>query len=153
MTTPTALAQTKPPAKVGDAATPDIPRLAPNAEQFTLDNGLEVVVITDRRAPVATHMLWYRVGSADETAGQSGIAHFFEHLMFKGTKDHPNGEFSNIVSSIGGEENAFTTTDYTGYYQRVAKENLGQMMALEADRMTNLVRLERHSSRVNRHAF
>jgi zinc protease len=139
MTTPTALAQTRPPAKAADAATQDIPRLAPNAEQFTLDNGLEVVVITDRRAPVATHMLWYRVGSADETAGQSGIAHFFEHLMFKGTKDHPNGEFSNIVSSIGGEENAFTTPDYTGYFQRVAKENLGRMMALEADRMTNLV--------------
>jgi zinc protease len=84
-------------------------------------------------------MLWYRVGSADETGGQSGIAHFFEHLMFKGTKDHPNGEFSNIVSSIGGEENAFTTPDYTGYFQRVAKENLGQMMEMEADRMTNLV--------------
>jgi zinc protease len=139
MTTATAFAQTKLPTKVGDTVTQDIPRLAPNAEQFTLDNGLEVIVITDRRAPVATHMLWYRVGSADETAGQSGIAHFFEHLMFKGTRDHPDGEFSNIVSSIGGEENAFTTPDYTGYYQRVAKENLGQMMALEADRMTNLV--------------
>ena len=139
MTPATALAQTKPPAKAGGAATQDIPRLAPNAERFALDNGLEVIVITDRRAPVATHMLWYRVGSADETAGQSGIAHFFEHLMFKGTKDHPNGEFSNIVSSIGGEENAFTTTDYTGYFQRVDSENLGQMMELEADRMINLV--------------
>ncbi|TDI54808.1 MAG: insulinase family protein [Alphaproteobacteria bacterium] len=135
----TALAQTKPPAKSSDDATQDIPRLAPNAEQFTLENGLEVVVITDRRAPVVTHMLWYRVGSADETAGQSGIAHFFEHLMFKGTTNYPNGEFSNIVSSIGGEENAFTTPDYTGYYQRVAKENLGRMMELEADRMSNLV--------------
>ncbi len=139
MTTATALAQTKPPAKAGEAVAQDIPRLAPNAEQFTLENGLEVIVITDRRAPVATHMLWYRVGSADETVGQSGIAHFLEHLMFKGTKDHPNGEFSNIVSSIGGEENAFTTPDYTGYFQRVAKEHLGQMMELEADRMTNLV--------------
>ncbi len=139
MTTATALAQTKPPAKADDAATQDVPRLAPNAQQFTLDNGLEVVVITDRRAPVVTHMLWYRVGSADETAGQSGNAHFLEHLMFKGTTAYPNGEFSKIVSSIGGEENAFTSPDYTGYFQRVAKENLGQMMALEVDRMSNLV--------------
>ncbi|HEX2256519.1 MAG TPA: pitrilysin family protein [Afifellaceae bacterium] len=117
----------------------EVPLIAPNAVQFTLENGLDVVVIPDRRAPVVTHMLWYRVGAADEQPGQSGIAHFLEHLMFKGTEAHPDGEFSDIVSSIGGQENAFTSNDYTGYFQRVAKEHLGQMMELEADRMTNLV--------------
>ena len=124
-------------APTGQAA--EIPRMAANAEKFTLANGLEVVVVPDRRAPVVTHMIWYRAGSADEMAGQSGIAHFLEHLMFKGTEDHPAGAFSQRVSAIGGEENAFTSYDYTGYFQRVAKENLAEMMALEADRMTNLV--------------
>jgi zinc protease len=117
----------------------EVPLIAPNAVQFTLDNGLEAVVIPDRRAPVATHMMWYRVGAADEQPGQSGIAHFLEHLMFKGTEAHPDGEFSQIVASIGGQENAFTSNDYTGYFQRVAKEHLGEMMRLEADRMVNLV--------------
>jgi zinc protease len=84
-------------------------------------------------------MVWYRVGSADEAAGQSGIAHFLEHLMFKGTEKHPTGAFSQRVSAIGGEENAFTTYDYTAYFQRVAKENLREMMEFEADRMTGLV--------------
>ena len=98
-----------------------------------------VVVIPDHRAPVVTHMVWYRVGSADESAGQSGIAHFLEHLMFKGTEKHPAGAFSQRVAAIGGEENAFTSSDYTAYFQRVAKENLGEMMEFEADRMTNLV--------------
>lgn len=120
----------------GEAA---IPRLAPKATQFTLDNGMEVVAIPDHRAPVATHMVWYKVGSADEIAGQSGIAHFLEHLMFKGTERFPNGEFSKIVAEIGGQENAFTSNDYTGYYQRVAKEHLPRVMEMEADRMTNLV--------------
>lgn len=106
---------------------------------FTLANGLEVVVIPDRRTPVVTHMMWYKVGSADETAGESGLAHFLEHLMFKGTKDHPGGEFSQTVARVGGEENAFTSYDYTGYYQRVSRDRLPQLMALEADRMTNLV--------------
>ena len=113
--------------------------IAPNLESFTLDNGLQVVVIPDRRAPVVTHMIWYKVGSADEPEGQSGVAHFLEHLMFKGTTNHPNGEFSKIVAERGGQENAFTSTDYTAYFQRVAKEHLPLMMELEADRMENLV--------------
>ncbi len=113
--------------------------IAPNLESFTLENGLQVVVIPDRRAPVVTHMIWYKVGSADEPEGQSGVAHFLEHLMFKGTPEHPNGTFSKIVAERGGQENAFTSTDYTAYFQRVAKEHLPLMMALEADRMENLV--------------
>ncbi len=114
-------------------------KIGGDVSNFTLDNGMEVVVIPDHRAPVATHMVWYKVGSADEAPGESGIAHFLEHLMFKGTKAHPDGEFSKIVSDIGGTENAFTSTDYTAYFQRVAKEHLPQMMELEADRMANLV--------------
>ena len=106
---------------------------------FTLDNGLEVVVIPDHRVPVVTHMVWYRNGSADDPLGQSGIAHFLEHLMFKGTEKHPAGEFSKVVSGLGGQENAFTSFDYTAYFQRVAREHLGTMMEFEADRMTNLL--------------
>ena len=106
---------------------------------FRLDNGLTVVVIPDRRAPVVTHMVWYRNGSADDPQGKSGIAHFLEHLMFKGTKAHPQGEFSLRIAEIGGQENAFTSNDYTAYFQRVAKEHLGAMMEFEADRMTGLV--------------
>ena len=89
---------------------------------FTLGNGLQVVVIPDHRTPVVTQMIWYKVGSADETPGKSGLAHFLEHLMFKGTIKHPVGEFSQTVLRIGGNENAFTSTDYTGYYQRVPRE-------------------------------
>ncbi|QIB33893.1 M16 family metallopeptidase [Ancylobacter pratisalsi] len=107
--------------------------------EFTLDNGLQVVVVPDHRAPVVTHMVWYRVGSADEQPGKSGIAHFLEHLMFKGTESHPAGEFSQVVGKLGGQENAFTSQDYTAYFQRVAKENLGTVMDFEADRMTGLV--------------
>jgi zinc protease len=106
---------------------------------FTLPNGLKVVVIPDHRTPVVTHMIWYKVGSADETPGKSGLAHFLEHLMFKGTNKHPAGEFSQTVLRIGGNENAFTSTDYTGYFQRVPREELGKMMEFEADRMTGLV--------------
>lgn len=113
--------------------------IAPNLESFTLENGLEVVVIPDRRAPVATHMIWYKVGSADEPEGQSGVAHFLEHLMFKGTSNHPDAAFSKMIAERGGQENAFTSTDYTGYFQRVAKEHLPLMMEMEADRMQNLV--------------
>jgi len=116
-----------------------IPRMAPNAVQFQLKNGMQVVVIPDHRAPVVTHMVWYEVGAADETDGQSGIAHFLEHLMFKGTSKHPGSEFRDRIAAIGGDENAFTSADYTSYFQRVAKENLGEMMRFEADRMTNLV--------------
>ena len=106
---------------------------------FTLGNGLQVVVIPDRRTPVVTQMIWYKVGSADETPGKSGLAHFLEHLMFKGTSKHPAGEFSQTVLKIGGNENAFTSTDYTGYFQRVPREQLGKMMEFEADRMTGLI--------------
>ncbi|MBN9669075.1 insulinase family protein [Labrenzia aggregata] len=113
--------------------------IAPNLETFHLDNGLQVVVIPDHRAPVVTHMIWYKVGAADEPEGQSGVAHFLEHLMFKGTRSHPDGAFSKMIAERGGQENAFTSTDYTAYYQRVAKEHLPLMMALEADRMENLV--------------
>jgi zinc protease len=84
-------------------------------------------------------MVWYKVGSADETPGKSGLAHFLEHLMFKGTARHPAGEFSKTVQRIGGSENAFTSTDYTGYFQRVPRDQLGTMMEFEADRMTGLV--------------
>jgi zinc protease len=110
----------------------------PEVSSFALDNGLDVVVIPDRRTPVVTHMVWYRNGSADDPLGQSGIAHFLEHLMFKGTERHPAGEFSKVVSGLGGQENAFTSYDYTAYFQRVAREHLEAMMAFEADRMTGL---------------
>jgi zinc protease len=106
---------------------------------FTLDNGLQVLVIPDHRTPVVTQMIWYKVGSADETPGKSGLAHFLEHLMFKGTAKHPAGEFSQTVLRIGGNENAFTSLDYTGYFQRVPREQLAKMMEFEADRMTGLI--------------
>jgi zinc protease len=106
---------------------------------FTLGNGMQVVVIPDRRTPVVTEMIWYKVGSADETPGKSGLAHFLEHLMFKGTSKHPAGEFSQTVLRVGGNENASTSVDYTNYYQRVPKEQLPTMMEFEADRMTGLI--------------
>lgn len=105
---------------------------------FTLGNGMQVVVIPDHRAPVVTHMVWYKVGAADEVLGKSGLAHFLEHLMFKGTPKHPVGEFSRIVRQNGGDENAFTTQDYTAYFQRIMKDRLPLVMELEADRMQNL---------------
>ena len=111
----------------------------PDVSHFKLKNGLEVVVIPDHRAPVVTHMIWYRVGSADEVAGKSGIAHFLEHLMFKGTKKNPSGQFSERLAEIGGQENAFTSQDYTAYFQRIAREHLATVMEFEADRMTGLV--------------
>src|SRR6202166_3100919 len=112
---------------------------APTGTDFRLGNGLEVVVIPVHRAPVVTLMIWYRVGSADETPGKSGLAHFLEHLMFKGTEKNTEGRFSQTVATLGGQENAFTTADYTGYFQRIAREHLETMMAFEADRMTGLV--------------
>ncbi len=112
---------------------------SPPPATFTLPNGLQVVVIPDHRTPVVTQMVWYKVGSADETPGKSGLAHFLEHLMFKGTARHPAGEFSQTVLRIGGNENAFTSIDYTGYYQRVPRDQLGKMMEFEADRMTGLI--------------
>jgi zinc protease len=130
-------------AQTAPAAAQDAPAAAQDSRNavssFVLDNGLQVVVIPDRRAPVVTHMLWYKVGSADEAPGKSGIAHFFEHLMFKGTETHPAGAFSRAVAEIGGQENAFTSYDYTAYFQQVTPEALATMMAFEADRMHNLV--------------
>jgi zinc protease len=111
----------------------------PDIGYFILANGLEVVVVPDHRAAVVTHMVWYKVGAADETPGKSGLAHFLEHLMFKGTEKNPAGRFSQVVASVGGQENAFTTQDYTGYFQRVSRDNLKTLMEFEADRMTGLV--------------
>lgn len=117
----------------------EAPRKDWAVSSFTLDNGMQVVVIPDHRAPIVTHMVWYKVGSADEPPGKSGIAHFFEHLMFKGTTNHKAGEFGQKVAEIGGSENAFTSYDYTAYHQTVAPEALETMMSFEADRMRNLV--------------
>jgi zinc protease len=108
------------------------------AKEFKLANGLDVIVIPDHRAPVVTQMVWYKVGAADEPPGSSGIAHFLEHLMFKGTDTIPTGQFSKIVARNGGEDNAFTNHDVTAYFQRVAKDRLPTVMAMEADRMANL---------------
>lgn len=114
-----------------------------NAKSTLLDNGLQVIVVENNRAPVVTHMMWYKVGAADEPPGKSGIAHFYEHLMFKG-HSHPElgtfepGEFSRIVRSLGGEDNAFTSQDYTAYFQSIASEHLKKMMRMEAGRMRGL---------------
>ncbi|MFN7054140.1 M16 family metallopeptidase [Hyphomonas sp.] len=112
----------------------------PNAPStFTLDNGMQVVVVPDRRAPVVTHMVWYRVGAVDEAPGKSGIAHLFEHVMFKETENIGPEEFTSIVQRLGGQLNAFTSWDYTAYFERVHRDHLGRMMELEADRMVNLI--------------
>ena len=111
---------------------------AKKAVEFTLENGLHVVAIPDHRAPVVTQMVWYKAGAADEPPGVSGIAHFLEHLMFKGTENIPAGQFSKIVARKGGDDNAFTNQDVTAYFQRVAKDRLASVMEMEADRMANL---------------
>ncbi|MEQ5776570.1 insulinase family protein [Thalassospira sp. NFXS8] len=109
-----------------------------NPKTTTLSNGMQVVLVENHRAPVVTHMVWYKVGAADEVPGTSGIAHFLEHLMFKGTKTIAPGEFSKIVARNGGQDNAFTTWDYTAYFQNIARDRLGMVMEMEADRMQNL---------------
>lgn len=109
-----------------------------NAETFTLKNGMQVVVIPNDRAPVVTSMVWVRAGSADEPWGRSGSAHFFEHLMFKGTPKVGPGEFSKAVRALGGNDNAFTSYDYTAYFESVSVENLEKIMEMNADRMRNL---------------
>jgi len=111
---------------------------ASRASEFKLANGMEVIVIEDHRAPVVTHMVWYRVGAADELPGDSGIAHFLEHLMFKSTEKIASGEFSKIIARLGGQDNAFTGHDATAYFQRIAKDRLATVMEMEADRMVNL---------------
>ena len=112
--------------------------LADEVSSFTLDNGMQIVVIEDHRAPVVVQMVWYRIGAADEVSGHSGIAHFLEHLMFQGTDTLAPGEFSATVEAQGGNDNAFTSWDYTAYFQRVAADRLDLMMKMEADRMRNL---------------
>ena len=107
-------------------------------QTFTLDNGMQVAVIENHRAPVVTHMVWYKTGAIDDPAGKSGIAHVLEHMMFKGTPSIPDGEFSKIIARNGGTENAFTALDYTAYYQNIARDRLELVMFLESDRMKNL---------------
>jgi len=105
---------------------------------FELDNGMQVIVVEDHRAPVVQHMVWYKAGSADEPKGESGVAHFLEHLLFKATETMEAGELSATVAANGGRDNAFTSTDYTAYFQRVAADRLELMMRMEADRMVNI---------------
>jgi zinc protease len=112
---------------------------AQQAQEFMLKNGMKVIVQEDHRAPTVAHMVWYRIGSMDELNGTTGVAHVLEHMMFKGTKKLKPGEFSARVAALGGRENAFTSKDYTGYFQQIEKSKLGEVMALEADRMANLV--------------
>jgi len=115
-----------------------------NPTTYMLDNGLTVVVVENHRAPIATHMVWYRVGAADEVPGKSGLAHLLEHLMFKGTPTVPAGQFSRTIARSGGRDNAFTSSDFTAYYQNVAVDQLEQAMTLEADRMRSLAPDERN---------
>ncbi len=110
---------------------------ATGAQQFTLRNGMQLIVQPDRRAPTAVHMVWLRVGSMDEVDGTSGVAHVLEHMMFKGTKTLPPGEFSRRVAALGGQENAFTSRDYTGYYQQIPASRLEDVMRLESDRFAH----------------
>ncbi|MCG5509855.1 insulinase family protein [Ectothiorhodospira sp. A-7Y] len=109
-----------------------------NVHEFMLDNGMKVLVLPDQRAPVVSSMVWYRVGSGHEHGGITGISHALEHMMFKGTEARPAGEFSRTIAALGGRENAFTSRDYTAYFQQLATEHLGTALALEADRMRNL---------------
>ena len=116
-----------------------VPLLArANPFEHTLSNGLRIIVKEDRRAPTAAHMVWYRAGGMDEVSGTTGVAHVLEHMMFKGTPNVGAGEFSRRVAAAGGRDNAFTSKDYTAYFQQVPKAQLAQMMQLEADRMRHL---------------
>jgi zinc protease len=129
------------PAPPGDVAgSPAAPAAVASAQAFerTLPNGMKVLVKADRRAPTAVHMVWYRAGSMDEVNGRTGVAHVLEHMMFKGTKTLAPGEFSRRVAAMGGRENAFTSRDYTGYFQQIHTSRLAEVMRLEADRMANL---------------
>jgi zinc protease len=121
-----------------EIAPEEIPGSLFNPECFTLANGLEVIVVPNRRAPVVAHWLWYRIGTADSPIGKSGLPHFLEHLMFKGTERIPPGEFSKIVARHGGNDNALTSHDFTAYFQMIAKDRLPLMLEMEADRMVNL---------------
>lgn len=116
----------------------DTPQTLFNIQTDRLDNGLEIALIPNNRAPIVHHMLWYKVGAADEEWGKSGLAHFFEHLMFRGTQHLADGEYSKKVAALGGQDNAFTGQDYTAYHVSIATEFLPQIMAMEADRMNGL---------------
>ncbi len=118
-----------------------------NPHEFLLDNGLKLVVKEDHRAPVVVSQIWYKVGSIDEVNGLTGVAHVLEHMMFKGTKKFPGGEFSKKIAAAGGRENAFTSYDYTGYYQQLHKNSLPMAMELESDRMRNIVLTEEEFSK------
>ncbi len=108
------------------------------AFQFALQNGMQVVVIPDHRAPVVTQMIWFKVGAVDDPPGVSGLAHFFEHMMFRGTRQVPGDAYAQTIARNGGEDNAFTTHDYTAFYEQIAVDRLKLAMDLEADRMANL---------------
>lgn len=110
-----------------------------NAVSKTLSNGMQIVVVENHRAPVVTHMLWLKVGAADESEGQSGLAHYLEHLVFKATQKHPAGYYSKAIARVGGSENAMTTNDFTAFYATVASDQLPLVMELEADRMAHLL--------------
>ena len=114
-----------------------------NPKTYTLKNGLEIVVLENHKVPAIAHSIWYKVGSADEPNGKSGIAHFLEHLLFKGTEKLKPGEFSQIIAKNGGKENAFTSKNYTGYFQLIHKSKLDLVMSLEADRMKNIKLIEK----------
>ena len=105
----------------------------------TLDNGMHVILKKDKRAPVVTSHIWYKIGSADEVSGKTGLSHALEHMMFKGTKKNPGGLFSEVIAKLGGKENAFTSKDYTAYYQTLPSQYLEEAIKFESDRMTNLV--------------
>lgn len=122
---------------VAPAGAPSVAPTASGAQQFTLSNGMALLVQPDRRAPTAMHMVWLRVGSIDEVDGTSGVAHVLEHMLFKGTKQVPTGEFSRRVAALGGQENAFTSRDYTGYYQQIPANKLEDVMRLESDRFAH----------------
>jgi zinc protease len=123
---------------IASALRPAFAQQDPKIFQFALQNGMQVVVVPDHRAPIVTQMLWYRVGATDDPPGLSGLAHFFEHMMFRGTATAPGDQFSRTVARNGGEENAFTTHDYTAFYEQIAKDRLKLVMGLDADRMANL---------------
>ena len=122
---------------LASAAQSQAPSDVPRSEQFTLANGMTLIVKPDRRAPTAVHMVWVRVGAMDEVDGSTGIAHILEHMMFKGTPTVPPGEFSRRVAALGGVENAFTAKDYTGFYQQIPSRSLESVMKLESDRFAN----------------
>lgn len=118
-------------------AWPALAQDGPRAQKFTLANGMTLIVLPDHRAPTAVHMVWVRVGSIDEVDGTSGVAHVLEHMMFKGTRTLKAGEFSRRVAALGGRENAFTTTDFTSYFQQIPANRLADVMKLESDRLVH----------------